>query len=219
MRSILITMLLLLSGVAQALVLDFEETTVAVNGESVTSQGFTFLDLTSDPSGNTYIESHAGPNGLFFPQVVDDWALYLVSNNEPDLNGGSQGSHAQLMMALGNYEQFSLNSFVTGSVSSFSVEGSFFGLEDGWVVDSVLSDDLYYVDLGNGRIEHFLPDSFVGVTHVQFTEQSGPAYDVGQSFYLDNITVNSAFVPVPAAIWLFGSALAGLDWLRQKQAV
>ncbi|WP_366057799.1 VPLPA-CTERM sorting domain-containing protein [Oceanicoccus sp.] len=24
-------------------------------------------------------------------------------------------------------------------------------------------------------------------------------------------------MPVPAAVWLFGSALAGLGWLRRKQ--
>ena len=29
-------------------------------------------------------------------------------------------------------------------------------------------------------------------------------------------TVTSSAVPVPAAIWLFGSALAGLGWLRRK---
>lgn len=34
---------------------------------------------------------------------------------------------------------------------------------------------------------------------------------------LDNITLQA--VPVPAAAWLFGSALAGLGWLRRKQAV
>jgi hypothetical protein len=26
-------------------------------------------------------------------------------------------------------------------------------------------------------------------------------------------------VPIPAAVWLFGSALAGLGWLRRKPAV
>lgn len=31
--------------------------------------------------------------------------------------------------------------------------------------------------------------------------------------------VFSTVVPLPAAVWLFGSALAGLGWLRQKQAV
>ena len=32
---------------------------------------------------------------------------------------------------------------------------------------------------------------------------------------LDDITVSA--VPVPAAVWLFGSALAGLGWIRRKQ--
>jgi hypothetical protein len=31
--------------------------------------------------------------------------------------------------------------------------------------------------------------------------------------------VKSSVVPLPAAVWLFGSALAGLGWLRQKPAV
>jgi hypothetical protein len=32
----------------------------------------------------------------------------------------------------------------------------------------------------------------------------------------DNIVVTA--VPIPAAVWLFGSALAGLGWMRRKQA-
>lgn len=32
-------------------------------------------------------------------------------------------------------------------------------------------------------------------------------------------TIVGAEVPVPAAAWLFGSALAGLGWMRRKQAV
>jgi hypothetical protein len=35
--------------------------------------------------------------------------------------------------------------------------------------------------------------------------------------FLDNI--QTSVVPVPAAVWLFGSALAGLGWLRRKQIV
>lgn len=31
----------------------------------------------------------------------------------------------------------------------------------------------------------------------------------------DSVAVSA--VPVPAAVWLFGSALAGLGWLRRKQ--
>jgi hypothetical protein len=34
---------------------------------------------------------------------------------------------------------------------------------------------------------------------------------------IDNIVISQ--VPVPAALWLFGSALAGLGWLRRKQTI
>jgi len=34
---------------------------------------------------------------------------------------------------------------------------------------------------------------------------------------MDNLVV--AAVPIPAAVWLFGSALAGLGWLRRKQTI
>jgi hypothetical protein len=34
-----------------------------------------------------------------------------------------------------------------------------------------------------------------------------------------SITSATSTVPVPAAVWLFGSALAGLGWLRRKQTV
>jgi hypothetical protein len=35
--------------------------------------------------------------------------------------------------------------------------------------------------------------------------------------FIDNVVVEA--VPVPAAAWLFGSALAGLGWLKRKQTV
>ncbi len=31
--------------------------------------------------------------------------------------------------------------------------------------------------------------------------------------------LSMSVVPIPAAVWLFGSALAGLGWLRRKQTV
>jgi len=50
---------------------------------------------------------------------------------------------------------------------------------------------------------------------VLFNLTSGPASFVVPA--LDNITLQA--VPVPAAAWLFGSALAGLGWLRRKQTI
>jgi hypothetical protein len=37
------------------------------------------------------------------------------------------------------------------------------------------------------------------------------------SGYVTGVTASQ--VPIPAAVWLFGSALAGLGWLRRKQTV
>jgi len=34
-----------------------------------------------------------------------------------------------------------------------------------------------------------------------------------------NMELTPAAVPIPAAVWLFGSALAGLGWMRRKQTV
>ena len=45
---------------------------------------------------------------------------------------------------------------------------------------------------------------------------AGPFSCGEYSAQLDDITVSA--VPVPAAVWLFGSALAGLGWMRRKHA-
>jgi hypothetical protein len=41
-------------------------------------------------------------------------------------------------------------------------------------------------------------------------------FDPTVSMVFDDIA--ASVVPVPAAVWLFGSALAGLGWIRRKQA-
>jgi hypothetical protein len=52
-----------------------------------------------------------------------------------------------------------------------------------------------------------------GLTSVVIDNPTG-----GYVGVIDNIVVTSA-VPIPATVWLFGSALAGLGWLRRKQTV
>lgn len=57
---------------------------------------------------------------------------------------------------------------------------------------------------------HSLDASWSNLELLEFSMSS-----TGTAIGLDNIVVST--VPVPAAIWLFGSALAGLGWLRRKQ--
>jgi len=45
----------------------------------------------------------------------------------------------------------------------------------------------------------------------------GCEYPAGDYRYISSGQVSA--VPIPAAVWLFGSALAGLGWLRRKQTV
>ena len=40
-----------------------------------------------------------------------------------------------------------------------------------------------------------------------------------QQYTLFKSTSVASVVPIPAAVWLFGSALAGLGWMRRKQTV
>jgi len=42
-------------------------------------------------------------------------------------------------------------------------------------------------------------------------------FDDGVLVSMTNVSITAA--PFPAAVWLFGSALAGLGWMRRKQSV
>ena len=48
-----------------------------------------------------------------------------------------------------------------------------------------------------------------------YAEGDGFGFGTGTVVEIDNINVSA--VPIPAAVWLFGSALAGLGWMRRKQ--
>jgi hypothetical protein len=55
------------------------------------------------------------------------------------------------------------------------------------------------------------------------TDGCGPVVFTNDSNFIPTsvigITLVRAAVPIPAAVWLFGSALVGLGWLRRKQTV
>jgi hypothetical protein len=63
-------------------------------------------------------------------------------------------------------------------------------------------------------------NSWGAVTSVKIEGQSVSSqisYPVIYNPSIDNFS--ASVVPVPAAVWLFGSALAGLGWLKRKQSI
>lgn len=57
------------------------------------------------------------------------------------------------------------------------------------------------------------PDVSAGLT-LQFNAATGGADGSVSELFVDNVSIN--VVPVPAAVWLFGSALGMLGWVRRR---
>jgi hypothetical protein len=96
-------------------------------------------------------------------------------------------------------ESFDMRTF-SGSDSNIVVTGY---LESGGQISTSLTIT------GSYAADYDFSDAWQGLVSVQF--------DTVGAVYTDNIVTN--VVPVPAAAWLFGSALAGLGWMRRKQTV
>lgn len=83
--------------------------------------------------------------------------------------------------------------------------------------DSILFEDIFSHSLANARsdmmwtlgLETFVADS--ALTTLTFAGSSSSSL-----FALDNVAVASTVVPVPAAVWLLGSALGLLGWARRR---
>jgi hypothetical protein len=111
-------------------------------------------------------------------------------------------------------------SFDTGSVVIEQAGGGFFALHS---VDAIFNNptgasvsgrtsggtNFSVTDLGSIGTGFWL-----SLEYVSFNAGAAELSTV----FIDDVVVGSA-VPVPAAVWLFGSALAGLGWMRRKQTV
>lgn len=106
----------------------------------------------------------------------------------------------------------------SGDLRAFSFTFDTYGGPQPWYVGisridggefSILEIGEYYGDediislIGNGGLQN--------ITQAEFWSEYAPYAPV----YLDDIVVSA--VPVPAAVWLFGSALAALGWLRRTR--
>ena len=103
----------------------------------------------------------------------------------------------------------------TGDDISQDVDGLFCNNEGYCPLDShhtkFLAEDGIHL---NTLVQGLMANEIVGV----FNEAYGYEIDLLTEGELLSL-VGISEVPVPAAVWLFGSALAGLGWMRRKQSV
>jgi hypothetical protein len=78
-------------------------------------------------------------------------------------------------------------------------------LGGGGTVETTLS-------VASSPVNYLLGSAWDGLTSVSFSSDNPVSATILQ-------TMNADVVPIPAAVWLFGSALAGLGWMKRKQTV
>ena len=218
MRFASIAALLLAIAPVQAAVVTFEELEPVPFGSaeefpSVTSGGFTFsveayfdqflsASALGDEGGNAptgnYFWAGAYPDSCCMSMDItrDDGAAFDLSSI--DLFGAANGDGltVQGYDALGQL-------IATSVVAPTGFDSNGMVISDGW------------------RTAVF-GDEWNSVSKVIITESFGfcgacNGFDQSSGIGVDNFA--ATVVPIPAAVWLFGSALAGLGWFRRKTAL
>jgi hypothetical protein len=198
MRLFFFTVLCLCSVAVNAatVTIDFEELPEQYLGGSgtVLSKGYEISGYTTGLFGPGDMGIVTGQNGtLVFSGIAE--ISYSQDSFGPGVNY-TISREDDTAFAI-----YSLDLLATGPTTVGSITGTKAG--GGYVFGT--SDSLF----GTG--------DWLNVTSVSlFIQGDGFTYCCQASGELDNIVVGAA-VPVPAAVWLFGSALAGLGWMRRKQ--
>ncbi|MDB4307867.1 VPLPA-CTERM sorting domain-containing protein, partial [Gammaproteobacteria bacterium] len=112
-------------------------------------------------------------------------------------------STTTLTQVNGNgFDLLSLDFMLNAAASPYEVTGYF---QSGATISTSLSGDGAAFTWDSA----FFDSGWTNLVAVEFVSNDLQA--------IDNIVI--ATVPIPAAVWLFGSALAGLGWMRRKQTV
>lgn len=189
----------LLVSSAQAATIDFEDgdrsfvrqsqdENACIDYFTVEHDGFTFRNHRDCGS---YYEYYDGV-------VADNMALFFATSGDPTNPRGAGPSRLQMSATDGGlFDLYSLD-LLRGAEDFVEAQG----YRDG----SLVYQQLLTIDGGYVQTQQM---DFLGVDQIIFTQQWYRYNSIG----LDNIEVS--LVPIPAAFWLFGSALAGLGWLRR----
>jgi len=210
MRSFLAAILILFAGTASAVTIDFEELPnygLFPFQETVVSQGFLFNDAVNLDSKLAVFNENI-PVGMLGNRAIG--AL-------PDQDLGI----AKIGIGTVDGSEFSLISFVMDELlaADSTVFACFYscGFEFLAETSTFSIANLSSQAVGaseSGLREYYLPGNWIGIEYA--TIEYYPSIS-SSALVVDNIVVSA--VPIPAAVWLFGSALAGLGWMRRKQTI
>jgi len=207
MRLFLSLLLILLTGAASATTINFEgvvgDDGTQILNPSYTESGFTFSST----------DDRSGIQGKDVVGINDSAHLFWC---------GVEGYGFITPDCLGNTitlshetDAFSLQSFVGGGINFES------GSEPTLIVSGQLVGGgtlIEEIDISSGEMQTILMGSaWTNLESVSFQAKIVNFHCCSSSFNgsIDDIVVTA--VPLPASVWLFGSALAGLGWLRRKK--
>jgi len=209
MKKLIALMLLLGCGFVQAAIVNIDFDGASYSGSVVTvtvPQGF---DITADN------EFSIGTT------EIDGWCP--VSPGPPDV-----GNIFCAISSIAGPGQPLVAHFVRGDGTDFALQemdiylADSFGLGDEVVISAWDSGDALITqtsanvnDLGEGWHTMQFGSEWSGISRLSYSGQQEESFESGSYIYLDNIKVN--VVPIPAAVWLFGSGLGLLGWIRRRK--
>jgi hypothetical protein len=189
-------------------------------------------------NASTLIDFDTVPVGSANPLTVDGFqfqATQSAYDSSPSIVGLTQevinqsaGDNALQIGGAGLSGPFGNTSYI--GVTMTAADGgafSFYGADFSTALfgDPALMDSGIYGQVfgGGSAVDPIGSGDWLNLESVSFS--LGAFFLAGGSGFssttlvltIDN--VNAQVVPLPAAVWLFGSALAGLGWMRRKQTV
>ena len=195
LRVALVVALLLVGGMAVAapVTIDFDDTLPTVAGLSTYSEDG--MTINSNVASGTLIDQ----NDI----VRQNIGIFSGGTSSQTMFWGDNSAQSTLTMTADNGKRFSISSLDASSLYNPAGTLTLIGTKaGGGTVSTVLNL--------NSALSTYAVSGLGLVTSLELTFDGtveGAPYD------LDNVNLN--VVPIPAAVWLFGSALGLLGWIRR----
>jgi hypothetical protein len=142
------------------------------------------------------------------------YSTSLGTGNFFNIDAGGGYSGGFLDSVTGDHD---LTITFDSAVGSFGFDTNYLMGADFDITINFLSGSSYSENflVSSGRSMEFFGFGSIN-TDIESVVINGGGYG-SFNFALDNFTFSTtSLVPIPAAVWLFGSALAGLGWMRRK---